>query len=118
MLPRLRLTLDLSLSHPGETRLAGARPLSVFSGDPDHSSGFRRVLRFFDGDHSRQDLLDFLVPLAGNLEAKGLVEHLEQALGQAGFLDGEEFRKLEGVRREGICGFRDEKSRARWVSLP
>ncbi|HEY4360426.1 MAG TPA: AmmeMemoRadiSam system protein B [Bryobacteraceae bacterium] len=96
MLARLRPTLDFMPS-PVEDR-----PGLVIR-DPFHFSdatliippGLVPCLEFFDGVQSELDLRAFLVRITGDLDVSGLVQHLQDTLSQAGFLEDETFARLK-----------------------
>jgi AmmeMemoRadiSam system protein B len=52
-------------------------------------------LEFFDGEKSELDLRAFLVKSSGQLDVGGLVDHLNQTLSKAGFLEDEAFARLK-----------------------
>lgn len=96
MLARLRPTLDFMPS-PLEDRPG------LLIRDPFHFSDATLIippplvpcLEFFDGVQSELDLRAFLVRLTNELDVSGLVEHLEQTLSSAGFLEDETFARLK-----------------------
>jgi MEMO1 family protein len=92
---RLRHTLDFMPSPVPD------RPGLVIR-DPFHFSDATLIippalvpcLEFFDGQHSEADLREYLVRITGDLDVGGLMQHLEQALSTAGFLEDGNFEKL------------------------
>jgi MEMO1 family protein len=52
-------------------------------------------LEFFDGAHSELDLRAYLVRITGDLDVGALVDHLKEALSAAGFLEDEQFARLQ-----------------------
>src|ERR1700688_4377504 len=95
MLARLRHTLDFMPSPVPD------RPGLVIR-DPFHFSDATLIippalapcLEFFDGEHAEADLREYLVRLTGDLDVGGLIQHLEQALSTAGFLENGDFERL------------------------
>ncbi len=51
-------------------------------------------LEFFDGEHGEGDLRECLVRITGDLDVGGLMQHLEQTLSTAGFLEDGNFERL------------------------
>jgi AmmeMemoRadiSam system protein B len=96
MLARLRRDLDLMPS-PVEDRPG------LLMRDPFHYSDATLIvppelvhcLEFFDGDKSELDLREYLVRSSGQLDVGGLVDHLQQTLSHAGFLEDDTFGQLK-----------------------
>src|ERR1700733_12472034 len=103
MLARLRRTLDFFPSPVPD------RPGLVIR-DPFHFSDATLIippslvpaLEFFDGERSIADLREYLVRVTGDLDVGGLMQHLEQALSSAGFLEDPNFERL---REEAMRAF-------------
>lgn len=99
-LPRLRLNLDFmpspSPEHPG-----------LFIRDPYRFSDAMLIippplvecLQCFDGQHTSLDLRASLVRATSSLEVGDLADHLLQQLSAAGFLEDEQFARMEDERR-------------------
>ncbi len=51
-------------------------------------------LEFFDGERSETDLRACLVKITGDLDVSGLMQHLEQTLSNAGFLEDGNYARL------------------------
>ena len=96
MLARLRRDLDIMPS-PIEDRPG------LLMRDPFHYSDATLIvplelvpcLEFFDGQKSELDLRAFLVKSSGHLDVGGLVDHLNQTLSKAGFLEDEAYARLK-----------------------
>jgi hypothetical protein len=99
-LPRLRLNLDFMPSpapdHPG-----------LFIRDPYRFSDAMLIippvlvecLQCFDGQHTDLDLRAALVKITNDLEVGEIERHLIQTLSTAGFLEDENFARIEAERR-------------------
>ena len=104
LLPRLRMNLDFmpspSPGHPG-----------LFIRDPYHFSDAMLVippplvqcLRCFDGGHTDLDLREALVRITGDLDVGKLEQHLVETLSAAGFLEDEQFARMEQARRQAFA---------------
>jgi len=104
LLPRLRMNLDFmpspSPEHPG-----------LFIRDPYHFSDAMLVippplvqcLRCFDGGHTDLDLREALVRITGDLDVGKLEQHLVETLSAAGFLEDEQFARMEQARRQAFA---------------
>ena len=98
MLARLRSNLDFMPS-PLEDR-----PGLVIR-DPFHFSDATLIippalvpcLALFDGDHGESDFREFLVRLTGDLDVSGLMQHLQNTLSQAGFLEDDAFGEMQNA---------------------
>ena len=98
-LPQLRMDLDFMPSPLRE------RP-GLLIRDPYHYSDATliippvlvQVLSLFDGQATDLDLRAALVQLTGELDVTPLVEHLRNALNDAGFLDNESYHRLREQR--------------------
>jgi AmmeMemoRadiSam system protein B len=92
---RLRPTLDFMPSPVPD------RPGLVIR-DPFHYSDATLIippalvpcLEFFDGERSDTDLRACLVQITGDLDVSGLMQHLEQTLSTAGFLEDSNYARL------------------------
>ena len=62
-----------------------------------------QCLEFFDGEKSELDLRAFLVRSSGQLDVGGLVDHLEQTLSKAGFLEDEAFARLKEEKQRAFA---------------
>ena len=99
MLARLRRDLDLMPS-PVEDRPG------LLMRDPFHYSDATLIvppelvhcLEFFDGEKSELDLRQYLVQSSGQLDVNGLVDHLQQTLSRAGFLEDDTFGQIKEKR--------------------
>jgi hypothetical protein len=104
MLARLRRDLDLMPS-PVEDRPG------LLMRDPFHYSGATLIvpselvqcLEFFDGEKSELDLREYLVRSSGQLEVNGLIDHLQQTLSQAGFLEDDSFAQLKEEKQRAFA---------------
>jgi MEMO1 family protein len=103
-LPRIRLNLDFmpspSPDNPG-----------LFIRDPFRFSDTMLIvppllvesLNCFDGQQTELDLHTALVRLTGSLEVGGIVRHLVETLGKAGFLEDENFARMQNERRQAFA---------------
>lgn len=108
-LPRLRMNLDFMPS-PMEDR-----PGLLIRDSYGYSDAVMVVppalvacLEFFDGERTHSDLREFLVRLTGELNISPVIDHLQQTLSSAGFLDDEVYARL---REERLRDFYDSAVR-------
>jgi hypothetical protein len=62
-----------------------------------------QCLEFFDGEKSELDLREYLVRSSGQLEVNGLIDHLQQTLSQAGFLEDDSFAQLKEEKQRAFA---------------
>jgi len=62
-----------------------------------------QCLEFFDGEKSELDLRAYLVRSSGQLDVRGIVEHLQQTLSNAGFLEDETFAQLKDAKQSAFA---------------
>jgi len=83
----------------------------LFIRDPYHFSDAMLVippplvqcLRCFDGGHTDLDLREALVRITGDLDVGKLEQHLVETLSAAGFLEDEQFARMEQARRQAFA---------------
>jgi AmmeMemoRadiSam system protein B len=104
-LPRLRLDLDFMPSPVPD------RP-GLLIRDPYHYSDATLIippvlvecLQFFDGEQDELELRSQLVRLTGDLRAGEVVDHLKEALRNAGFFQDEVYERLKTERHREFAG--------------
>jgi AmmeMemoRadiSam system protein B len=95
MLPRLRMDLDFFPSPvPDKPGLVIRDPFHYSDATILIPPALVACLEFFDGARSELDLRAQLVQLTGDLDVGRLVQHLSDALSDAGFLENEKFTQI------------------------
>ena len=75
-------------------------------------------LSFFDGRNTELDLRAELVRLTNDLEIGGVIENLVQTLSTAGFLEDENFARMQDQRRAEFAAQTVREPAVRGLCLP